>query len=165
VVGNGVFEDLVDLAQSSGITLGTAESVTGGELAHLIASQRGAGDVFAGGVVAYQTNVKQDLLRVPDGPVVSHPAAQAMAAGALRLLHCDLVMSITGVAGPDRQDGQPVGCVFIGLALRDDPVTSTRHFFNGSPEEIRHSAAVAAARLAHDRLRDLAPAEIEKQNR
>ena len=165
MVANGVFEDLVDLAQRVGIILGTAESVTGGELAHLIASQRGAGDVFAGGVVAYQTSVKQDLLRVPNGPVVSHPAAQAMATGALRLLDCGLVMSITGVAGPDRQDGQPVGCVFVGLALRDERVTSIRHFFSGSPEQIRHSAAVAAARYAHDRLSDLSQTDREKQDR
>ena len=146
-----VFQRLIDLAQETGVMLGTAESVTGGQLAHLIARQPGAGDVLAGAVVAYQTAVKQDLLDVPDGPVVSHRAAQAMAAGARRLLGCDLVVSITGVAGPDPQDGQSVGCVYIGAVLRDEPPTSRRYVFEGDPDAIRQQATMAAGRMALER--------------
>ena len=146
------FERLIELAQETGVTIGSAESVTGGRLAYLLSCQPGSGDAFAGSVVAYQTKVKLDLLGVPDGPVVSHQAAKAMATGARRLLDCDLVVSITGVAGPDPQDGQPVGCVFIGAVFRDEPATSSEHFFEGSPDVIRHSAAVAAATIGHETL-------------
>ena len=143
------FERLIELAKETGVTLGTAESVTGGRLAFLLSRQPGSGDTFAGAVVAYHTKVKQDLLEVPEGPVVSHRAAQAMASGARRLLDCDLVVSITGVAGPDPQDGQPVGCVFIGAAFREEPATSSEHFFEGDPDAVRHSAAVMAANIGH----------------
>jgi PncC family amidohydrolase len=146
------FEKLIELAQETGVTLGTAESVTGGRLAYLLTRQPGSGDTFAGAVVAYQTKVKQHLLDVPEGPVVSHQAAQVMASGARRLLDCDLVVSITGVAGPDPQDGKPVGCVFIGAAFRDEPATSSEHLFEGTPDAIRHSAAVTAAKIGHERL-------------
>ena len=128
--------------------IGAAESMTGGQFSYLITRQPGAGDVFAGGLVTYQTDVKQRILGVPRGPVVSHSAAEAMAVGARRLLGCDLVVSITGVAGPDSQDGQPVGTVFIGSVFADQPVTSARHDFTGDPDFIRHQAAMAAARTA-----------------
>ena len=152
---DAVFEKLVEAAQAAGVSLGTAESVTGGQLAYLITGEPGAGDVFAGGIVAYETGVKRSLLDVPEGPVVSHQAARAMAAGARRLLHCDLVVSITGVAGPERQDGRPVGCVFIGLAFRDEPATSGQHLFDGDPDQIRKSAATTAARVALERINGL----------
>ena len=103
------FEKLVELAQETGVTLGTAESVTGGRLAHLLTRQPGSGDAFAGAVVAYQTKVKQELLGCPGRPGGFASAAQAMAIGARRLLDCDLVVSITGVAGPDPQDGSAGG--------------------------------------------------------
>ena len=149
---NDVFEKLVRLAEEAGVVLGTAESVSGGQLAYLITRQPGAGDVFAGGVVAYQTDVKQTMLEVPEGPVVSHVAAETMAIGARRLLGCDLVVSITGVAGPESQDGQPVGCVFIGEVFREEPATSNRHSFEGDPDAIRHSATMAAARTVVEKL-------------
>ena len=149
---DGAFERLIELAQKTGVTLGTAESVTGGRLAYLLTRQEGSGETFSGAVVAYQTKVKQDLLGVAEGPVVSHRAAQAMASGALRLLGCDLVLSITGVAGPDPQDGQPVGCVFIGAAFRKEPATSSEHFFEGTPDAIRQSAATTAANIGHETL-------------
>ena len=149
---NDVFEKLIRLAQEAGVVVGTAESVTGGQLAYLITRQPGAGDVFAGGVVAYQTNVKQTMLEVPEGPVVSQVAAETMAIGAQRLLGCDLVVSITGVAGPEPQDGQPVGCVFIGEVFREEPATSSRYLFDGRPDAIRHSATIAAARTVLEKL-------------
>ena len=149
---NDLFRQLVRMAQERGVVIGAAESVTGGQLSFLITRQPGAGDVFAGGLVTYQTEVKQRLLDVPKGPVVSHRAAEAMAVGARRLLDCDLVVSITGVAGPDPQDGQPVGRVFIGNVFAEEPVTSARYDFAGDPDVIRHLATLAAARVALERL-------------
>ena len=67
-------------------------------------------------MVSYASEVKFDVLGVPEGPVVSEAAARAMADGARRVLGADVGLSITGVAGPDRQDGQPAGTVFVGLA-------------------------------------------------
>jgi PncC family amidohydrolase len=151
-VTNEVFERLVSLAQERGVVVGTVESVTGGQLSYLITRQPGAGEVFAGGLVTYQTQVKQHLLDVPEGPVVSHRAAEAMAVGARRLLGCDLVVSITGVAGPDPQDGQPVGSVFIGNVFGSEPATSARYDFAGDPDVIRHLATMAAARVLLDRV-------------
>jgi nicotinamide-nucleotide amidase len=93
-----------------------AESLTGGELAARFASAPGAGDWFRGGIVAYASDVKYDLLDVPVGPVVSEAAAAAMAAGACRLLGADVSVAVTGVAGPDDQDGEPPGTVWLALA-------------------------------------------------
>jgi PncC family amidohydrolase len=151
-VTNEVIGRVVTLARERGVVMGAAESVTGGQLSYLITRQPGAGEVFAGGLVTYQTEVKQHLLGVPEGPVVSHSAAEAMAVGARRLLVCDLVVSITGVAGPDRQDGQPVGSVFIGSVFGHEPVTSARYDFAGDPDLIRHLATMAAARVVLERL-------------
>ena len=72
------FERLIELAQETRVTLGTAESVTGGRLANLLTRQPGSGDTFAGAVVAYQPRSSKTCW-VPEGPVVSHRAAQAMA--------------------------------------------------------------------------------------
>jgi len=152
MVTNEVFGRLVTLAREKNVVLGVAESVTGGQLSHLITRQPGAGEVFAGGLVTYQTEVKQHLLDVPEGPVVSYSAAEAMALGARRLLVCDLVVSITGVAGPDSQDGQPVGAVFIGSVFGHEPVASARYDFAGDPDVIRHLATMAAAGVVLDKL-------------
>jgi nicotinamide-nucleotide amidase len=73
--------------------------------------------VFRGSIVSYASDVKFDVLGVPPGPVVSLEAASAMAAGARRVLGADVGIGVTGVAGPDEQEGQPVGTVFIGLDL------------------------------------------------
>lgn len=100
-----------------GLTLAVAESLTGGLIASRLVGVAGASKWFRGGVVSYASEVKFDLLRVPVGPVVSAEAAEAMANGVRTLLGADVGLSVTGVAGPDEQDGQPAGTVFVGLAL------------------------------------------------
>lgn len=98
-----------------GWSLATAESVTGGLVGARLTAIPGASDVFRGAIVGYATEVKQSLLGVADGPVVSASAAREMAHGARRQLGADVAVSLTGVAGPTEQDGQPVGTVFVGL--------------------------------------------------
>ena len=98
-----------------GWSLATAESVTGGLVGARLTAIPGASDVFRGAIVSYATEVKQSLLGVADGPVVSASAAREMAHGARRQLGADVAVSLTGVAGPSEQDGQPVGTVFVGL--------------------------------------------------
>lgn len=112
---------LLDLLRNRGATLATAESLTGGQLAALVTAVPGASSVFRGGVVAYASDVKVSVLGVPtsvvahDG-VVSGSCATAMASGVRRLLGATYAISTTGVAGPDPQEGHPIGTVFIGLA-------------------------------------------------
>jgi nicotinamide-nucleotide amidase len=100
-----------------GLTLAVAESVTGGLIASRLVGVAGASHWFRGGVVSYASEVKFDLLHVPVGPVVSGDAAEAMAIGVRNLLKADVGLSVTGVAGPEEQDGQPAGTVFVGLSL------------------------------------------------
>jgi nicotinamide-nucleotide amidase len=102
-----------------GLTLAVAESVTGGLIASRLVGVAGASNWFRGGVVSYASEVKFDLLNVPVGPVVSAEAAEAMASGVRRLLKADVGLSVTGVAGPEEQDGQPAGTVFVGLSIGD----------------------------------------------
>ncbi len=118
----GVDEETMEDAIASrllarGATLAVAESVTGGLIASRLVNVTGASKWFQGGVVSYASEVKFDLLGVPRGPVVSGEAAEAMARGVRRVMKSDIGLSVTGVAGPEEQDGQPAGTVFIGLAV------------------------------------------------
>lgn len=103
--------------RARGLTLGLAESLTGGLMGARVVDVAGASDVFRGSIVAYQGEVKFDVLGLEPGPVVSLEAAAAMAAGARRVLGADVGVGVTGVAGPDQQDGHDVGTVFIGIDL------------------------------------------------
>jgi nicotinamide-nucleotide amidase len=108
---------VLKLLRARGLTLGLAESLTGGMMGSRVADVPGASDVFRGSIVSYASDVKFDVLGVPAGPVVSLDAAAAMAAGARRVLGADVGIGVTGVAGPDEQEGHPVGTVFIALDL------------------------------------------------
>ena len=110
---------VVSLLAERGLTLAVAESVTGGLIGSRITNVPGASKVFRGGVVAYASEVKFSVLDVPEGPVVTEEAAMAMADGVRRRLGADVGLGITGVAGPDPQEGLPPGTVFFGMALGD----------------------------------------------
>jgi nicotinamide-nucleotide amidase len=105
------------LLSEAGLRLAVAESLTGGLVAARLTSVPGASTWFAGGIISYGEDVKQSLLGVSPGPVVSEGAAGEMALRVRDLLNADIGLSLTGVAGPTSQDGQPVGTVFVGLAL------------------------------------------------
>jgi nicotinamide-nucleotide amidase len=107
---------VLDALRRRGLTLGLAESVTGGLVAARLTGVAGASDVLRGAIVSYASDVKRELLGVGDGPVVSEAAALAMADGARRVLRADVGLSLTGVAGPTEQDGQPVGTLWVGVA-------------------------------------------------
>jgi len=108
---------VLHLLRERGLTLGTAESVTGGLIASRLTDIAGASDVFRGSIVSYASEVKFDVLGVPRGPVVSDDAVIAMAEGACRVLGCDVAVAVTGVAGPDTQEGVPAGTVYLGLCI------------------------------------------------
>lgn len=134
------------------MTIAFAESVTGGLIASRFTDVAGVSGVFKGGIVSYATDVKRDLLQVPPGPVVSGPCAEAMAAGARLLLDADVGVATTGVAGPAEQDGQPVGTVFVGLAIGDRPPESVELHLPGDRRRVRDFAAISALDLLRRRL-------------
>ena len=115
VDGESMESVVLDLCRQRGLTLGLAESVTGGLVGARLTEIAGSSEVFRGSIVSYASEVKRDVLGVSDGPVVSESAAREMAHGARRCLGADVAMSLTGVAGPAEQDGQPVGTLFVGL--------------------------------------------------
>ena len=108
-----------------GLTLGCAESCTGGLIAKRLTDIPGASAVFKGGVVSYTNEVKQNVLQVPEELLeqygaVSSQVAAAMAQGARQALGCDIALASTGVAGPDRDDrGNEVGVMFAAIATPD----------------------------------------------
>ena len=143
-VGDDTMESVVlELCRQRGLTLGLAESVTGGLVSARLTGVPGASDVLRGSVVSYATEVKQGLLDVSPGPVVSESAAREMAAGARKRLGADIGLSLTGVAGPTEQDGQPVGTLFVGLCGPDfDDVREVR--LPGQREQMRQFAVITA---------------------
>lgn len=137
---------VLDMCRSRGWTLATAESVTGGLVGARLTSVAGASDVFRGSLVGYATDVKHSVLGVGDGPVVSESAAREMAHGVHRLLGADVNISLTGVAGPTEQDGQPVGTLFVGLVGPGfDEVRQLR--LPGQREQMRQFAVIASLDL------------------
>jgi PncC family amidohydrolase len=151
--GRSPEEMVIDLAGEQGLTIGVAESLTCGAIATRLGEPPGGGRVFAGAVVAYLSEVKHRVLDVPPGPVVSPDAAAAMAAGVARLLDVDTAVAATGVAGPDPQDGQPVGTVFVATHL--DGVTQVVDArAAGDRQQIRDRAATAALNILRLRLLD-----------
>ena len=119
---------VLDLLKEQGLTLGLAESLTGGLIASRICDIPGASAAFRGAIVSYASEVKFEVLGLPVGPVVSEAAVRAMAEGAVRVLGADCAIAVTGVAGPDSQDGEEPGVVFMAT-LVDGEVIATRAKF------------------------------------
>ncbi len=138
---------LLRLLSERGQTIGTAESMTGGLVTARLTDLPGSSAVVKGGVVAYQTELKQRLLGLPDVPgVVSEEAAVALATGARALLDVDVALSVTGSAGPDPLE-KPVGTVMIGVATPED-ARAREMRFTGDRDRIRAFGATAALHLA-----------------
>lgn len=142
---------VADLLLARGATVGVAESLTGGLVGARLAETEGASKWFRGSIVCYDSKVKYDLLGVPEGPVVSAEAAEAMATGACRRLEADAGISVTGVAGPARQEDKPVGTVFMAVAL-DGRVESTEVHFTGDRQHIRQFSTISLLDMLRRRL-------------
>lgn len=127
-------EILGDKLLKSGLTLSTAESCTGGNIAHLITSISGSSRYFTGAVVCYDTMVKVNQLRVPQDiineyTVVSKPVAEYMVQGVSKLMCTDCAIATTGYAGPGGgTPGKPVGTVCIAVKCKDKVISYERHF-------------------------------------
>ena len=148
----GIDDDAIENAVARvmidhGLTLGLAESLTGGLAASRLVNVPGASRWFRGSLVSYASEVKFDVLGLPDGPVVTASAARQMAEGAQRLLGSDVGLSITGVAGPDPQDDQPPGTVFVGLARPGRESEAHRFSLPGDRNRVRQYSTISALDL------------------
>jgi nicotinamide-nucleotide amidase len=151
----GAAEPLARLKER-GQTLAVAESLTGGLLAATIVDVPGASAVFRGGLVVYATDLKGSLAGVPvellaaRGPV-DPDVALALARGARERCRADWGLATTGVAGPDPQDGHPVGEVYVGIA---GPASADvrRLMLAGDRPAIRAGSVTAALALLTDML-------------
>jgi nicotinamide-nucleotide amidase len=139
-----VVQRLID----AGCTVATAESITGGRLAARLTDGAGASSAFLGAVVTYATEVKISVLGVPealvdDHGVISAECARSMAEKVRTLMGTTYGVSTTGVAGPDSQEDQPVGTVFVGVAGPDD--TDVRRLaLDGARMEIQKQTVAEA---------------------
>ena len=155
IVSHAVSEDesrverILSAARAQGLTVGTAESCTGGMIAAVLTAVPGSSDVVRGSIVSYcndvkaaRLNVSQDVLDT-QGAVCEDTACQ-MAQGALSALGVDIAVSVTGVAGPGGgTDEIPVGTVWIGIASKDG-VRAEVHHFSGDRDEVRTASVDAA---------------------
>jgi len=142
------------LLAQHGATVAVAESLTGGLLGAALTTTPGSSATFRGGLIVYATDLKETLAGVPgplleaEGPVSAHVAA-ALAAGARDRLGATYGVGVTGVAGPDPQNGQPVGTVHLAVAgPAEGEVRSLR--CEGDREQIRAATVGAALSLLAD---------------
>jgi len=142
---------VLEMLRSRGMTLGLAESLTGGMIASRITSVAGCSDVFRGSVVAYQRDLKMSLLDAPDTAAVSAEMASAMAVGACEALGSDCAIAVTGVAGPQPLEGNEAGCVFIAVCIQGD-VESFRVDLPFDRERIRQLTCIMSLNMLRTRL-------------
>lgn len=145
-------EDVVGrLLKERGWTVAVAESVTGGMIASRLVDVPGSSDWFKGGVVAYDSQVKFDLLGVRPGPVVCAEAAEAMAAGVSKVVGSDIGLATSGVAGPDKQEGVDVGTLFVGLCI-DGATEAVELHLPGDRARVRSLGTISALDVLRRRL-------------
>jgi nicotinamide-nucleotide amidase len=138
-------------ALEHGWRVATAESLTAGAVASSLGAASGASDWFAGGVVAYGTDVKKRVLGVTTDTVVSAECARQMAASVAELLRADAAVATTGAGGPDPQDGRDPGTVFIAVRTPNAEVVAEHHF-EGAPDAVVEQTVEQALRLLTDHL-------------
>lgn len=155
ILGNKVYGVNVDsleqvcleLLREKGLTVGTAESCSGGLVAKRLTDLPGASQVFGGSIVSYTNDLKVRLLNVPKAIIeentpVSASVAKAMAEGARHILGCDLTVSTTGVAGPGPDEyGNPAGLAYVALAAPEGTLVKELHVGFMTREQVRLSTA------------------------
>lgn len=153
--------EVVRLLLADAVTVATAESLTGGLVCATLTDAPGASGTVRGAVVAYATEIKAAVLGVDAGLLqregaVDREVAAQMAQGVRRLLHTDVGVSTTGVAGPDPADGKPVGTVFVAVS---GPVATVveEHAFPGDRDQVRRAAVGAALDLLTRTVPNLRP--------
>ncbi|MCX4473813.1 putative competence-damage inducible protein [Micromonospora sp. MW-13] len=143
-------------------TLATVESLTGGLLSAALVEIAGVSGVYRGGLVVYATELKARLAGVPEdlladrGPV-DPDVALALAEGGRRRCGADWGLATTGVAGPEPQDGKPVGLVYVAVA-GPTGAEVTRLDLDGGRDHIRSAAVIEAFRMLAERIHAAGPA-------
>ncbi|NNN19226.1 MAG: competence/damage-inducible protein A [Acidimicrobiaceae bacterium] len=145
----GVDETTIEMAVAKevvrlGLTLSLAESLTGGLISARIVNIPGASNWYRGCVVSYASDIKHELLGAADGPVVSESAAIGMAEGVRKVLGSDLALAITGVAGPESQEGRSIGTVFVGTSSEMFGNRAIQLRLPGDRERVRQYATISA---------------------
>jgi nicotinamide-nucleotide amidase len=143
---------VLDLLREQGLTLGLAESVTGGLVAARLTEVPGASDVLRGSLVSYASDVKFELLEVTPGPVVNEPVVAEMAEGAMEIFGASVGLALTGVAGPAEQDDVPVGTVCLGVAMSGSETITRQSRLPGDREQIRQFSVISALDLLRRQL-------------
>lgn len=154
---NGMAARLVELLAERGESLAAAESLTGGLVAAECTAAPGASRVFRGSITAYATDVKRQLLGV-DGELLAErgavdaEVARQMAAGVREALGADWGVATTGVAGPETQDGHPVGTVHVAVAGPYEAASAKELGLKGDRVAIRRESVTEALRMVRDAL-------------
>jgi nicotinamide-nucleotide amidase len=153
--------EIIRLLMLSGETVAAAESLTGGLVAAALTDVPGASNAFRGGVVAYATELKAQVLGVDVGMLkkygpVHAPVAAAMAEGVRHRLGATIGVATTGVAGPGSQDGHPAGTVHVAVSLVGDTVVRTMAL-EGNRDEVRRLTVERVLGLLLGRLREECP--------
>lgn len=118
-----------------GLSVSVAESLTGGKIANQLAAAPNSSDWFAGGVVCYWTKVKHEVLKVPEGPVISERAVEVMARNVATMMGTDASIAASGAGGPERQEGQEPGTTWLAVYIRGEVHTELCHF-EGEPIDV-----------------------------
>ena len=135
-------ERLAAEVQRAGLRVGVAESLTGGALTAALAKAPHASEWLRGGVVAYDPDVKHEVLGVPDVPIVSEPCATRLAEGVAELMRADLTLAATGVGGPEPQDGLEAGTVWTAIHHGGRTEARLLHL-EGDPEAVLQQTCLA----------------------
>lgn len=146
---NPEVEAIASLASRRGLRVAVAESLTSGKLATSLGAGPDASEWFVGGVVAYAADVKFDLLGVTPGPVVTATCAREMAAGVARLLRADVAAAVTGVGGPDPDEGEPPGTVYLATVVAGHEKCQ-RLDLDGDPDDVLRQTRDAALTALRD---------------
>ncbi len=148
-------EAIAGLLRGAGLTVAVAESLTSGAIASRLGAAPDASRWFAGGVVAYSSDLKFDLLGVTPGPVVTADCAREMAAGVARLTGADFTIAVTGVGGPGTEEGHPAGTVFFGISANGNHQV-VEHRFEGGPTEVVEQTVIRSLDLLELAIREAA---------
>ncbi|WP_084483853.1 CinA family protein [Nocardia anaemiae] len=144
---------VASVAMRSKRTVAVAESLTCGQLSSALGAAPDSAQWLRGAVVSYSADVKRQVLGVPEVPVVSETAARAMAIGVRKLLGADVAVAVTGVGGPDPQDGEPAGSVW--LAVHSEGGIWARHeLFDGEPQEVLRRTVEVALDMVREAMDD-----------
>lgn len=156
-------KQLADLLEKNNMLLAVAESCTGGQLSAEITKRAGISNIFDRGFITYSNQAKQDMLGVAEDLLetygaVSAQVAESMAKGTLQNSAADIALSITGIAGPTGATAdKPVGLVYFGVAIKNQPTISVKKIFSGQRHEIQRRATQFALEQLISSLKDLSP--------